>query len=118
MFEAFGWNADNMFFLTRDHPIEITEVDKLFYYGNQALFDVKDGLDEFGRNYIDKIFISLCLGLHIFFSPPSNAAFKSLIAWKDGDNYIARLRYNEVDMEKEIVVMHQYFVEQSKTLEK
>jgi hypothetical protein len=87
------WNKDNMFFLTRDGDIEITEYDKLFYYGNQCLADgsrVKEEPDVFGRNYTDKLFIQLCIIVHIHLVYAPNT-FQSLSCKKVGERYEVRL---------------------------
>ena len=112
MFEKFGWNANNMFFLTRDHPIEITEEDKLFYYGNQCWIqnDPLEGIDQFGRNSIDKTFIAICLLLHVFVTGTRSVTFHSLATRKEGDKYLVRVQYDDEDLEMEVKEMFHYFI--------
>ena len=120
MYEAFGWTYDNMFVLTRDHPVEVTVVGDedlrqkwtLYYYGNQVLNfnDVNEKIDKFGRNYIDKLFIALCLALNILsLSPNPDIRFKSLRCWKDGEQYFARVQYDDEDVTMELSEAERYF---------
>jgi len=111
MYEKFGWNKDNMFFLTRDNPVEITSVEDLSRYANQCLFDVKEEPDEFGRNYIDKMFIGLCMELDAFVTctHEPDVVFKSLSCEKIGDEYMACVKYDDVILEMELVKMVDYF---------
>jgi hypothetical protein len=111
LFELFGWNANNMFFLTRDGDIEITCVKKLlFHYANQCLlgntWKSKD-LDDFGRNYYDKTFIRLCIDVYSYVCYEEEK-FKSLSCKKTGDEYIVRLEFGEEILEMELVQMAEY----------
>jgi hypothetical protein len=83
-------DTENLFFLTRDGKIEITEYDKLFYYANQWLYPCKEELDDFGRNRTDRAFIRLCLLVNLFCAEDT---FKSLVCEWDGERYIVRLRF-------------------------
>jgi len=127
MYEVFGWNQDNMFFLTRDHTVEITTVGGgfgdvpihqegcLFHYGNQFMTKSDEIPDKFGRNAIDRMFIALCLQIHIFLiGIIDTVRFHSLTTRKDGDRYMVRVRYDDVDLEMEVVEMFHYFTEKSK----
>ena len=117
------YGTDGKFFLlTRDHPITITivgggvdgwEKGSLFHYGNQVLNinDRSDEPDDFGRNLIDRSFIALCLTLYIY---APYVQFKSLTTRKDGDRYMVRVRYDDVDLEMEVVEMFHYFTEKLK----
>jgi len=125
--EQYGWNG-KFFLLTRDHTVEITTVGGgyddvpiaekgcLFHYANQCL-PWRDDLsneevDEFGRNFLDRTFIRLCMTLHddVHLSKPPKV-FKSLVTRKDGDRYMVRVRYDDVDLEMEVVEMFHYFTE-------
>jgi len=110
-----GWNADNMFFLTRDGDITILHSDEeesnptlhepvLFRYSNQVAWErpPKDTIDEFGRNYIDKMFIRLCEIVHVL---AAWHAFKSLSCRKIDDVYIARLEWDDEVIEMELCAM-------------
>ena len=113
-----GWDG-KFFLLTRDHTVEITETgeddyDKkgtLFFYANQVSYQKpSEEPDIFGRNYIDQVFIALCgkvQGVVVFSDPPKT--FHSLTTRKDGDRYMVRVRYDDVDMEMEVVEMFHYF---------
>lgn len=122
--ERYGWNG-KFFLLTRDHTVEITtmgggyddvpmyEKGSLFHYANQVLYQQpRNEIDNFGRNYLDQVFISLCCGLHVFLmcSEPQKV-FKSLTTRKEGDKYLVRLQYDDVDMEMEVEEMYNYFKE-------
>ena len=114
----FGWNADNMFFLTRDGDIEITTVGfpksaepepgTLYHYANQCLLDRKlddkDANDEFGRNYTDKMFIRLCETVFVYLTGKEDT-FRSLTCRKDGEKYIARLQVTGMTLEYELEFM-------------
>ena len=120
-----GWDG-KFFLLTRDHTVEITETgeddyDKkgtLFFYTNQvAMRHPQKEVDEFGRNYIDQVFLALCIRIHdsVHLSKPPKA-FHSLTTRKDGDRYMVRVRYDDVDLEMEVVEMFHYFtIKKSKT---
>ena len=74
--EQYGWDG-KFFLLTRDHIVEVTvlgggfdggKIDikgSLFHYANQCLLNnnvaPNEEIDEFGRNYLDRMFISLCI---------------------------------------------------------
>jgi len=126
--EEYGWNG-RLFFLTRDCPLEVTTVGysygdvdicekgSLFHYANQclAVSEPLEGIDRFGRNYLDKAFIRLCEKINYFiclFEPQK--VFKSLIARKECDRYMIRLQYDAVDLEMEVVEMLNYFTEKLK----
>ena len=118
MYEVFGWNYDNLFVLTRDHPVEVTVVGEddyhqkgtLYYYGNQVPSRIDDGVDNFGRNVIDNKFIALCLTLNLLSLPDEPIVrFKSLHCWKDGEQYLTRVRYNDENITMEIVEAERYF---------
>ena len=123
-----GWDG-KFFLLTRDHTVEITTVGgdygdvpiaergSLFFYSNQVLVGKpKEEVDAFGRNYIDQVFIALCGKLHSFVDrpEPNKKAFHSLTTRKDGDRYMVRVRYDDVDLEMEVVEMFHYFTEKLK----
>jgi len=101
-----SFDKDKFFFLTRDGDIEVTEYDKLFYFGNQCLAGsrVTEQIDEFGRNYTDKLFIRLCLIAHIYLVGKEDT-FKSLSCRKDGERYIARLELVGMTLEYELGFM-------------
>jgi len=123
--EQYGWNG-KFFLLTRDHPIEITELGggfdggeidikgSLFHYANQCLSkrdtSPNDELDEFGRNYLDRMFIALCIQIHVFVvSHIPQMTFRLFTIRKENDKYMARLQYDNVDLEMELLEMAQYF---------
>ena len=87
----------------------------MFHYGNQVLLGrrARKEVDEFGRDYLDQMFIALCMHLHIFASCP-DVKFHSLTARKDGDRYMVRVRYDDVDLEMEVVEAFHYFTEKLK----
>jgi len=111
MYERFGWNAANMFFLTRDvtdtNSHVITSMDAVLRYSNQCLFDMDDELDAFGRNYTDKIFIRLCM--LVWVARHRFMAFKSLSCKKVEGAYIVRLQYDNNVIEMELLEMVRYF---------
>jgi len=129
--ERYGWNG-KFFLLTRDHTVEITTVgcdygdvpmyEKgcLFHYANQCMPPhenlSKDEVDEFGRNFLDRTFIRMCMKLHSFVDrpEPNKKAFHSLTTRKDGDRYMVRVRYDDVDLEMEVVEAFHYFTEKLK----
>ena len=107
-----GWNADNMFFLTRDGDIKIvhsetdpvTTIDEpaLFHYANQCCFErpfPKESVDVFGRNYTDKLFIRLC---EIVYCLAPYLGFKSLTCKKVDDQYVVRLELRDETLEMEL----------------
>ena len=119
-YEQYGWNG-KFFLLTRDNTVEITETGEddyskkgtLFFYANQVLCGSRPGNehpDEFGRNYLDQVFIALCIRIQgIVAYATSPKTFKSLTTRKDGDKYLARVRYDDVDLEMEVEEMYRYF---------
>ena len=56
------------------------------------------------------MFIALCLQLHVFVSY-YDVNFKSHTARKDGDRYMVRVRYGDVDLEMDVVEMFHYLTE-------
>jgi len=121
LYSAFGWNADNMFFLTRDGDVEITEVGfppekfpdvkGLFYYGNQVLQNHGTKSDDpefdiFGRNRIDRQFIHLCLSV-FGLTMDIEDAFISLSCKKVDDKYAVRLQLTDETLEAELPEMIQ-----------
>ena len=120
--EHYGWNG-KFFLLTRDHTVEITTVGGgyddvdiyekgcLFHYANQWLYQKpNDMVDMFGRNFLDQVFIVLCLQLHLFvcFCEPK-IIFKSLTTRKEGDRYLVRVQYDNEDLEMEVEEMFHHF---------
>ena len=113
-----GWNG-KFFLLTRDHTVEITETGEddlnkkgtLFFYSNQvAMYHPQKEVDEFGRNYIDQVFMALCIRIYNFITfPVPPKVFHSLTTRKDGDLYFVRVRYDDVDLEMEVVEAFHYF---------
>jgi len=114
------------FFLTRDCPIEITTVGGgygdvdihkkgcLFFYANQWLEkrdkELNDEIDRFGRNYLDRVFIELCIHLHFFIScTEPQKRFTSLTARKEGEKYMIKVLYDDVDLEMEVEEMYIHF---------
>ena len=118
----YRWNG-KFFLLTRDHTVEITETGEddynkkgtLFFYANQCAVRPKEEIDEFGRNYLDQMFIGLCVQLRCFIClPEPPKAFHSLTTLKDGDRHMVRVRYDDVDLEMEVVEAFNYFTEKLK----
>ena len=116
MYEAFGWNAENMFFLTRDGDITITEVGfpkraegSLFYYANQCLYEypLTSETDKFGRNATDVMFIRLC-GLI-----PHTERFKSLTCKGVEGIYYARVELDGDIVEGELSHVVDVFTERA-----
>ena len=106
------------FLLTRDHTVEITETgaddyDKkgtLFFYSNQWSYQKpSEEPDIFGRNYIDQVFISLCIRVETFLalSTPKKE-FKLLTTRKEGGDYIVELRYDDTVVIMEVEEMYRY----------
>ena len=110
---TFGWNPDNMFFLTRDGDIEIFHSDDewewgLFHYVNQVITDesFKEKSDHFGRNYTDNLFIRFCFAVHMYWVQNKEMfSFQSLSCKKVGDQYIARLVLSNETLEMELSEM-------------
>ena len=111
----YKWNKNNMFFLTRDGDIEILHSDdesewELFHFANQYLIKTcfEEGLDGFGRNYTDKLFIRLCFAIYFYViltKRESVIRFQSLSCKKVGDQYIARLELTNETLEMELSEM-------------
>ena len=106
MNEKYDWNQNNMFFLTRDHPVSINVIGdgysdnvpvnapgSLLYYGNQVLVGEVNQTDEFGRNAIDRAFIKLCTLCHLFLIR-KGYTFQHLTVEKEGDEFIVEFNYN------------------------
>lgn len=105
-------NKDNMYFVTRGIPVEITSIEEVFNYGNQCLLDRRDEVDQFGRCYLDKMFITLCIFVHFYFDSTtikSTAMFRSLSCQKEGDNYVVRVQYDDKVLEMELLEMVRHF---------
>jgi len=107
MIEKFGWNANNMFFLTRDGDIVLTSWQELtFRYASQWLPDdayLHEELDEFGRYYIDKRFIHVCQLVSVY--AMDEDLFKSFSCKKTENGYIVRLEYGDEELEMELFEM-------------
>ena len=126
--ERYGWDG-KFFFLTRDHNVEITtmgggygdvpihEKGCLFFYANQVMYQKPSSeIDNFGRNYLDQLFIDLCAGIHVFvYCSEPRKVFKSLTTRKEGDRYLVRLQYDDMEMEMEVEEMYHYFKELAET---
>ena len=118
-----GWNG-KFFLLTRDHTVEITETGEddynkkgtLFFYANQvAMRHPNKEIDEFGRNYLDQVFLALCIRVQemvVFSATPK--MFKLLTTRKEGDKYIVRVQYDDEDLEMEVKEMFHYFTNKLK----
>lgn len=102
MYEAFGWNKDNVFFLTKSEYVEIASINEVFNYSNQCLLPCEEELDGFSRNRTDRLFIRLCNRVDLFCTEDT---FKSLSCKKDGDRYIARLELSDKTLELELTEM-------------
>lgn len=124
IYEKYGWNG-KFFLLTRDHTVEITELGggfdgkpidikgSLFHYANQWLYQKPSTEpDIFGRNYLDQMFIALCIQLHVFMV--GDHEFKSLVTRKASEKYLVRVRYDNEDIEMEVVEMFDYFTQKLK----
>jgi len=130
-YKHYGWDG-KFFLLTRDPAVEITTVGGghgdvpiaekgcLFHYANQCLYmnpfnNPSGEIDVFGRNLLDQMFIALCNHFYLFVSccePPK--AFKSLSTRKEGDRYMVRVQYDDVDLEMEVEEMYNYLTEKLK----
>ena len=108
---------DGLFFLTRDGDVEIRHsagnktVDEpaLFHYANQWLAErplTKD-IDEFGRNYTDKLFIRLCIVVlnYVNVILPYPHTFVALSCKKVGEQYVAKLELSNETLEMELAEM-------------
>jgi len=92
IYEAFGWNKTNMFFLTRDGAIAVTDFEEVFNLSNQCLLPCGEELDSFGRNQIDRMFIRLCNRIDLYVKGSDGCIeFESLQCQKIGDLYWVRL---------------------------
>ena len=115
----YGWDG-KFFLLTRDHTVEITETGEddynkkgtLFFYANQVSYKPteREGVDKFGRNYIDLLFLQVCIGVQCLcvFADPQRC-FHSLTTRKDGDRYLVRVRWDDMDVEIEVEEAFHYF---------
>ena len=116
-----GWNKDNMFFLTRDGDIEITqygypkyEVGGVYHYSRQGvLAETEEELDEFGRNCTDRQFIRLC-GFVFGLLMNKENTFQSLSCKKIDDQYIARLELTDETLEMELSEMIPFLAQRFK----
>jgi hypothetical protein len=102
--KKYKWTKDNMFFLTRDGNITIRSSGddnewELFHFANQYLVKecFEEGLDEFGRNYTDKLFIRLCFAAYFrFVLNEQQGTFKSLSCKKARDRkYHVTLQWDD-----------------------
>ena len=116
-----NWTKDNMFFLTRDGDIEISHSDDdwehcLFHYANQVSLPgchLVEGVDEFGRNRIDRLFIRLCVLIHVYVICNTEIMFKSLSCKKDGSEYRVHLELNNETLEQSLAEMVSVFERRS-----
>lgn len=77
---------------------------------NQFLYErPKETLDKFGRNYLDKMFVQLCIYIY---NPTKKHEFKSLSCKKVGDEYMVRLERGDEILEMELLAMVALFEEQ------
>jgi len=63
-------DIEKMFFLTKTEQIVISSMDEVFNCANQCLYDPHNpelAFDRFGRNYLDRQFVQLCLVVHIYY---------------------------------------------------
>ena len=67
----------------------------------------------FGRNYLDLLFIVLCTQIHLFIVG-GGICFHCLTTRKDGDRYLVRVQYDDVDLEMEVEAMYHYIGEKLK----
>ena len=112
------WNQDNMFFLTRTPVVEITTVGDpcdvdcdltgtLYQFSDQCIKGIPIP-DQWGRNHIDQQFIALCDKLYVM-ATCTKTVFHSLTTRKDGNRYLVRVQYDDVDLEMEVVEAFHYF---------
>ena len=94
--------------------VDIYHKGSLFWYANQRIIGVPTP-DRWGRWHIDQKFVELCLKLYyfVYLSKPKKV-FHFLITRKEGDKYVVRVKYDDVDLEMEVVEMSDYFNEKLK----
>ena len=112
-----GRNSDDMFFLTRDGNVVITDVGypgskgydyrsgTLYYYARQSVqANSNEDVDEFGRNYIDRLFIRLCDAVFGRVMGKEET-FVSLSCENTGENYEVRLELTDEILEMGLAEM-------------
>ena len=121
MGKKWNWEHENLFFLTRTPVVEITTVgggyDDVDFYHDGCLYLFADQCvhgtpvpDRWWRNFIDQQFLKLCSKLYTFFiCVTPKKTFKSLTTRKEGDKYIVRVQYDDVDLELEVEEMFRHF---------
>ena len=119
MSKKWDWGHEGLFFLSKTPVVEITSIgagyDNVDFYHPNSLYMLADQRvggtpvpDRWGRNEIDQCFLALCARLYALVTCVDGIVFKSLSARQDGDLYLARLRYNNVDVELTIDEMLDY----------
>jgi hypothetical protein len=123
--KTYKWTKENKFFLTRDGDIEIFHSDdewewELFHFGNQYLEECfGEGIDMFGRNETDKLFIRLCFAVHYYVIVTTaknnvSVTFKYLSCKKIDNQYIVHLELSNETLEMELNEMATLFEEKAK----
>ncbi|MDO5579557.1 MAG: hypothetical protein Q4G69_00330 [Planctomycetia bacterium] len=98
-----------MYYLTRHDSITITSDEELFFYANKWPIvgeESLQGIDRFGRNRTDRIFLYLCKAVHSYtFQWPDDGTvpkFHSLFCRKEGDKYMVKVVLNTETVEGEL----------------
>ena len=111
------WNNATMFLLTRDGDIEINRSNdglevELLHYANQHCHDIKveDGVDRFGRNDTDRMFVRLCLLVYSRYQE----TFKSLSVKNHAGIYHVRVELTGDVIEGELFHVVDVFEERTK----
>jgi len=123
MGQKWDWTQNGLFFLTQTPVVEIITVggghDDVDFFHDGCLYlfcdqcvitDIeKEGVDRWGRNVIDRMFLAICEKLWVL-TMVNDIAFHSLITRKDGDKHLVRVRYDDVDLELGVEEMYRHCI--------
>jgi len=115
------WTQNGLFFLTQTPEVEITTVGGghddvdffhegcLYLFGDQCVYNEveQEGVDRWGRNVIDRMFVAICSKFWVL-TTVGLIEFHSLTARNDGDKYLVRVRYDDQDLEMKVEEMYRY----------
>jgi len=115
------WTQNGLFFLTKMPVVEITTVGGghddvdffhdgcLYLFGDQCVGNEVeiDGIDRWGRNFTDRAFVAICDKLWLA-TTVGIIVFHSLTTRQDGDKYLVRICYDDLDLEMEVAEMFQH----------
>ena len=119
-----NWTQEGLFFLTKTPVVEITVVGdpcdedadltgSLYHFADQCVRG-ESVPDRWGRNYIDQTFVALCARFYVIVTCVKGVVFHSLTTRKEGDKYLVRVRYDDVDLELKLEEMYNYFSQKLK----